>query len=77
MTTRTSERIVFTIIEYHKENGYAPSWEEIRQAVGLKSKATVSYHMRKLRDSGRISYLDGQPRTLVVTDRSAGHDTSG
>ena len=46
--TRSSEKqekILAFINQYIEENGFPPAVREIGAAVGLKSTATVSYHL--------------------------------
>ena len=39
--------------QFVQENGYAPSVREIGQAVGLRSTASVSYHIQALQEKRR------------------------
>jgi len=47
-------------------NGYPPSVREIGQMVGLRSTSTVQARLHELRGEGRITFVDRQPRTIVV-----------
>ena len=69
MITRTRERILFFIGDFHKWNGYSPSFDEIREALGFASKSPIHYHMKRLRADGLIDYQDGQPRTVIIVKR--------
>lgn len=42
------QAIKTAIEEYIEKHGYSPSVEEIGVAVGLKSKATVSHHVKNM-----------------------------
>lgn len=53
-TSDKGEKILQFISEYMQENGYAPSVREIGQAVGLRSTATVTYHLEQLRQKGLL-----------------------
>jgi repressor LexA len=64
MTQR--DRIVDAITVMTSENGYAPTIRELGEAVGLKSPDSVSFHLAKLRDEGRVTWMDGKSRTLRV-----------
>ena len=44
-TSDKQEKILEFLNRYIEENGYPPAVREICAAVGLKSTATVSYHM--------------------------------
>lgn len=63
---KVREKILSFIVEYIKKSQYAPTINEIGYGVGLKSKASVVNHLIKLREEGKINYLDYQPRTITV-----------
>lgn len=60
------EQILAFINRYIEENGYPPAVREIGAAVGLKSTATVAYHLGVLKREGRIAYQSGKSRTISV-----------
>ena len=54
---RTSDKaqlIVDYVNQFIQENGYAPSVREIGAAVGLRSTASVSYHIQALQEKGLL-----------------------
>ena len=51
---KTTHIVLSYILDYIMTHGYAPSYNEIGAAVGLKSKSTVMTHMEKLREVGII-----------------------
>ncbi len=53
-TTDKAEKILQFVNEFIQENGYAPSVREIGTAVGLRSTASVSYHIQALQDKGLL-----------------------
>ena len=53
-TTDKAEKILNYVNQFIQENGYAPSVREIGAAVGLKSTATVSYHIQALQEKGLL-----------------------
>lgn len=53
-TSDKAERILEYVNEFVRENGYAPSVREIGAAVGLRSTASVSYHIQALQDKGLL-----------------------
>lgn len=67
-----SEKIVEFVRQFALENGYPPSIREIGQAVGLRSTASVSYHLRQLQESGALqaSGGKGRKRSVVPTQRA-------
>ena len=53
-TSDKADRILEYVNEFVQENGYAPSVREIGAAVGLRSTASVSYHIQALQDKGLL-----------------------
>ena len=53
-TTDKAEKILEYVNQFVQEYGYAPSVREIGAAVGLKSTASVSYHIQALQDKGLL-----------------------
>lgn len=70
-TSDKSEKILAYLNDYMQENGYAPSIREIGQAVGLRSTATVSYHLEQLRQRGLLQSPEekGRKRAISVSTR--------
>lgn len=62
----TKKNILVFIKGYIKENEYPPTFEEIREAVGLLSKTTVHAHLHSLKKKGYLTFIDGSPRTIRV-----------
>ena len=54
-TSNKAEKILEYVNAFVQENGYAPSVREIGAAVGLRSTASVSYHIQALQDKGLLS----------------------
>ena len=54
-TSDKADRILDYVNQFVQENGYAPSIREIGAAVGLRSTASVSYHIQALQDKGLLS----------------------
>lgn len=62
------DKILNYIIQYISEHGYSPNYDEIREAVGLKSKSSVHNHVNKMFENGMIE-TDcgiGTPRAIRV-----------
>ena len=53
-TSDKAEQILNYVNQFIQENGYAPSVREIGAAVGLRSTASVSYHIQALQDKGLL-----------------------
>ena len=72
--SRTSDKanlIVEFVNQFVQENGYAPSVREIGAAVGLRSTASVSYHLQALQEKGLIlaPNAKGKKRAIVTSVR--------
>lgn len=73
-TSDKQEKILLYLNEYMEANGYAPSVREICAAVGLKSTATVSYHLNELKRRGLIEGDSSKRRALSLPEsRRSGH----
>ena len=71
---RTSDKaqlIVDFVNQFIQENGYSPSVREIGEAVGLRSTASVSYHLQALQAKGLLQSpgAKGRKRALVTGAR--------
>ena len=71
---RTSDKaqlIVDYVNQFIQENGYSPSVREIGEAVGLRSTASVSYHLQALQAKGLLQPpgVKGRKRALVTGAR--------
>lgn len=73
-TTTKREEIYEFLTRFIRDNGYPPSVREICSAVGLSSTATAHYHLKALRDAGRIEMDDLKKRAIALPeDFRAGH----
>ncbi len=70
-TSNKAEAILNYVNQFVQENGYAPSVREIGAAVGLRSTASVSYHLQQLQERGALqgSGCKGKKRALVTAVR--------
>ena len=62
------EEILAFLRDFSAQNGYAPTVREIMRAVGLKSTASVYYHLSALNDAGVISMDGGKNRTIRLSN---------
>lgn len=71
-TSDKSEQILRFVGQFIQENGYAPSVREIGAAVGLKSTASVSYHLKALQDKGLLQggQIKGRKRAIATGVRA-------
>ena len=70
-TSNKSELILDFVNQFVQENGFAPSIREIGEAVGLRSTASVSYHLQQLQSKGLLLSpgAKGRKRAVVTTQR--------
>lgn len=61
-----SAEVIRYIASFWAEKGYAPSFREIAVATGLKDTSTVAYHLHRLREEKRVTFVDGLARTVRV-----------
>ena len=69
MNQNTKETYEF-IKRYIAKHGYGPSYEEIRQGIGVKSKSTVLYHVQLLIHDGLVEAAPegARARTLRIRE---------
>ena len=73
-TTDKAQLILSFVNQFMQENGFAPSIREIGAAVGLRSTASVSYHLQQLQEKGLlISPGKKGCKRAVVTTQRPGH----
>ena len=70
-TSNKAQLIVEYVNQFIQENGYSPSVREIGAAVGLRSTASVSYHLQALQAKGMLQDpgAKGRKRAIVTTQR--------
>ena len=70
-TSDKAERILDYVNQFVQENGFAPSVREIGAAVGLRSTASVSYHLQQLQEKGLLVApgVKGRKRAIATTTR--------
>lgn len=66
MLTERESQVLDTIVNYIKENGYAPSVREICQLIGLRPPSTVHKYLKGLELKGFIERKENFPRALTV-----------
>ena len=70
-TSNKAQLITEYVNRFILENGYSPSVREIGAAVGLRSTASVSYHLQALQEKGVLVApgAKGRKRALVTATR--------
>lgn len=72
-TSDKSDKIVEFVRQFTQENGFPPSVREIGAAVGLRSTASVSYHLQQLQEKGLLQSAGGKgQKRVTVAARRAG-----
>lgn len=69
MKKATRSALLEYIRSYVGSHGYGPSVREIGEALGLRSTATVQYHLRALAEEGRIVMEPGKKRAISLPKR--------
>ena len=70
-TSNKAELILEFVNTFTRENGFAPSVREIGTAVGLRSTASVSYHLQQRQQKGLLLApgAKGRKRSSVTAQR--------
>ena len=69
-TNPREEQVLNFIREFSSENGYAPSIREICAGVGLRSTASVNYHLKNLQQKGLLTQGEkGRKRAIAAPQR--------
>ena len=66
-TSNKAQLIVDYVNQFIQENGYAPSIREIGEAVGLRSTASVSYHLHQLQEKGLLLSPGSKGRKRAIS----------
>jgi repressor LexA len=56
--------VLLFVQSYLDDNGYPPTYDEIRSSVGLSSRSHVLYYLDALKKEGLIDHTPNTPRTL-------------
>jgi len=67
---RRQRQIVDFISQYVQKNGYSPTLQEIADAIGVSSLATVHEHLQALERKGIIKKYEGSVRGIEIVDDS-------
>ena len=61
------QKVVYdTIRDYIRQNGFSPSYEEIKQLVGLNSKENVHRYVHQLAARKWIGFGNGRNRSIFI-----------
>src|SRR3989344_8468373 len=69
-------QILDFISQYIQRNGYSPTLQEIAQALGVSSLATVHEHLATMQKKGVIKRRDGSVRGIEIMDKDMAQRTA-
>ena len=64
--TKNQARFLKVIKDFVASNGYAPSYEEMKQLNGLRSKSNVHAYVYALKKRGYVDGIRHSKRSIVV-----------
>src|SRR3989338_1205014 len=67
--TEIQMKVLNALASFQREKGYNPSFRELGKACGLKSSATIHFHLKNLKDMGYIEYPSYRSRTISLAGR--------
>lgn len=69
MITKKQKEVMDFVKVYSKENGYAPSLEEIQRKFKLASVSTAHFHISKLRKAGYLEKSENKARAISISKK--------
>jgi len=67
MLTKRQKQVFDLVTIYSQKHGYAPSLEEIKKRLKLKSVSTIHEHISTLENKGYLQKQKNQPRSMVAS----------
>lgn len=64
--SKTRQKVLDFLIQFFKENGYAPSIREICDGVNLSSTSSVYSHLMTLERMGKINIEPNKTRAIKI-----------
>lgn len=64
------QRVLRYLEKFWATYGYPPTLWEITRALNYANPAVVRYHLRALREEGKIEWQDGGGRTIRPKERA-------
>ena len=74
---RRQRQIVDFLAQYIQKNGYSPTLQDIADAIGVSSLATVHEHLAALVKKGVIKKYEGAVRGIELLDRKVSRLSDG
>ncbi len=67
MLTKRQKQILDFITTYTKKNDFAPTHEEIKKRLKLRSVSNIHQHIEALRNKGYLDKIKNQPRGIEIS----------
>lgn len=74
---RRQKQILDFLAQYIQKNGYSPTLQQIAEAIGVSSLATVHEHLSSMAKKGLIKKYEGAVRGLELADKKLAELTKG
>ena len=66
LTGQQADCLKFIALHQRQHDGISPSYDEIKDGLGLGSKSTVSWLLNELEERGRIKRLPNRSRAITI-----------
>ena len=67
--TKKQKLLLDYLADYEQENGFMPSYQEIGDDMGVRSKATVWEHLKNLKGKGFLNFVKGEARSIKLDEK--------
>lgn len=74
---RRQKQILDFLSQYIQKHGYSPTLQQIADALGVRSLATVHEHLAAMAKKGIIRRFEGAVRGIEIVDKKLGELTAG
>ncbi len=74
---KRQKQILDFIAQYVQKNGYSPTLQQIADALGVSSLATVHEHLNAMAKKGVIKKFEGAVRGIEIVDKRSAEMTQG
>lgn len=74
---KRQKQILDFLSQYIQKNGYSPTLQQIAEAIGVSSLATVHEHLSSMAKKGVIRKFEGAVRGIEIVDKALGDLTKG
>jgi len=74
---KRQKQILDFISQYIQKSGYSPTLQQIADAIGVSSLATVHEHLSTMSKKGIIKKFEGSVRGIEIVDKNLGELTKG